>query len=155
MDKLNNIIEQLVAEKSLSLEVLEQLKRIKDESNILTSENKQHLETIKNYSENNDKLINANKQLSSIIDGWKLRENNLISREKAVLDSEHKNEIQELKANYAISTLQEVKGVVEMVFKNVTVRKSIHKNKSIPVSNNGYVQNHNEYESYTEDQIEE
>lgn len=131
MDKLKELLDGLVAEKSLSFEVLEQLRKVKTESDDLIGVN---LSLSKLLKEGEDIILDNNKRISelnSIVNNWKERESSLIARENTVLDIEHKNEIEKLKATHADDTLKQVKEVVAMVFKNSILRKNIMGNDAV------------------------
>lgn len=155
MEKLTALIETLVAEKSLSFEVLEQLNRIKNQSIEVIAENKRLTDLCAEYLKIIDIKTKENIVLSTEIGTWKERESSLVDREKAVLDIEHKIEIENMKTAHAVETLTEIKTLVGMVFKNVTIRQGINKSSNIPVSVNGQIQNHYTSETYNKDQTEE
>lgn len=125
MDKLKELLDGLVAEKSLSFEVLEQLRKVKIESEELIKTNLLLGESILQK----DKLINEKNSeintLTILVKKWSDREDDLIKREKNVLDIEHKNEIEKLKAENSAKTLLEIKEIVGMVFRNTNIRKTI------------------------------
>lgn len=138
MDKLKELLDGLVAEKSLSFEVLEQLRKVKTESDELVKENYLLKETVTKQQENISKLgaeINAQ---HSIIKDWEIRKAELEKREKNVLDIEYKNQIANLKTEHALGTLNQVKEIVGMVFKNTTLRTGIMKSTSQPVGTDQY-----------------
>jgi len=125
MDKLKELLDGLVAEKSLSFDVLEQLRKVKTESDELIKTNLDRLEIIKardiQINQNNSKI----NELNALVNNWQARDNALIKREQAVLDIEHKNEIEKMKAEHANSTLIQVKEIVGMVFRNTSIKKAI------------------------------
>lgn len=125
MDKLKELLDGLVAEKSLSFDVLEQLRKVKTESDELIKTNLLLGESITAK----DKIINEKNSeingLTALVKKWDERDNALTKREEAVLDIEHKNEIEKLKAEHAGKTLGEVKEIVGLVFRNTNVRKTI------------------------------
>jgi len=125
MEKLKELLDGLVAEKSLSFDVLEQLRKVKTESDELIKVNLDRLEIIKardtQINQNNSKI----NELNALVNNWQARDNALIKREQAVLDIEHKNEIEKMKAEHANSTLIQVKEIVGMVFRNTSIKKAI------------------------------
>jgi len=138
MDKLKELLDGLVAEKSLSFEVLEQLRKVKTESDSLLSENKLLKDTLVLKDEQIARLGETVNTQHLTIKDWEIREAKLEEREKAVLDIEHKNEIANLKTEHAVGTLNQVKEVVGMVFKNTTLRTGIMKSTSEPVGTDQY-----------------
>lgn len=153
MDKLQQLIENLVAEKSLSFEVLEQLKKIKDQSDFLIKENQDQAEKIKRYQESITEKDSKILELSNKLGDWSHREGELIGREKAVLQLEHEKEISELKVTGAQATLSSVKEIVGLVFRNTSVKKSIYTHK--PLIRDGYSTGNTATESATEEITEE
>lgn len=125
MDKLKELLDGLVAEKSLSFDVLEQLRKVKTESEELVKANFLFGESIKEKDKLNASLTAEIAKLGAEIVAWKAREESLITREKAVLDIEHRNEIEKMKAEHANSTLNQVKEIVGMVFRNTSIKKAI------------------------------
>ena len=125
MEKLKELLDGLVAEKSLSFDVLEQLRKVKTESDELIKVNLDRLEIIKardtQINQDNSKI----NELNALVNNWQARDNALIKREQAVLDIEHKNEIEKMKAEHANSTLIQVKEIVGMVFRNTSIKKAI------------------------------
>lgn len=157
MDKLKELLDGLVAEKSLSFEVLEQLRKVKTESDELVKENYLLKETVTKQQENISELAGKLNTQHSVIKDWEIREAELEKREKNVLDIEHKNEIANLKTEHAIGTLNQVKEVVGMVFKNTTLRTGIMKSTSEPVGVDQYgnIQWANSNNNFTEVRTEE
>ncbi len=137
MDKLKELLDGLVAEKSLSFEVLEQLRKVKTESEELAKNNFLLGENIKELDIRIQKLTKENTILTTEITQWKADEAGIVVRENAVRDIEHKNEIEKLKATHSESTLNQVKEIVGMVFKNTVVRETVNKNVGHIFSQNG------------------
>ena len=125
MEKLKELLDGLVAEKSLSFDVLEQLRKVKTESDELIKNNLLLGESITAK----DKIINEKNSeingLTALVKKWDEKYNAITKREETVLDIEHKNEIEKLKAEHSAKTLQEVKEVVAIVFRNTILRKNI------------------------------
>ena len=125
MDKLKELLDGLVAEKSLSFDVLEQLRKVKTESDELIKTNLLLGESITAK----DEIINEKNSeingLTALVKKWDEKYNAITKREETVLDIEHKNEIEKLKAEHSAKTLQEVKEVVAIVFRNTILRKNI------------------------------
>lgn len=139
MDKLKDLMDGLIAEKSLSFEVLEQLRKVKTESEELVKINLEQQFTIAQKDSKIEDLTQDNAKLSTSILDWNVREQSLITREKAVLDIEHKNEIEQLKATHANKTLEEIKSVVGIVFKNTSVKRNLNGNTPLVTqTGNGY-----------------
>ncbi len=132
MEKLKELIDGLVTEKSLSFEVLEQVRKVKETSDELIKTNTIQGEQLLEFGKKEKNLLEEISILSKEISGWKVRESSLIEREKAVLDIEHENEIEKLKAKHSSDTLKEVKEVVGMVFKNTVLRESVIKTPRFP-----------------------
>jgi len=127
MDKLKEMLDGLVAEKSLSFEVLEQLRKVKTESEELTRINSELEDRNKN---NLNLILEKTTQIGKLTEDiklWKEREDSLTLREKAVLNIEHKNELEKLKASYAEATKAEIKEIVSIVFRNTTIRETVNK----------------------------
>lgn len=148
MEKLNTIIETLVAEKSLSLEVFQQLKEIKEQSNLVAEENKSLKESL-------DRVVKENALIKVELDNFKEKEGALVTRENLVLDTEHKLELKDKEVEKAQAVANTTKEIVGMVFKNVIIRKGINKSTNTPVMVNGYQQNVYTNDTYNEDQTEE
>lgn len=125
MDKLKELLDGLVAEKSLSFDVLEQLRKVKTESDELIKTNLLQAKLLEERQLGLDKFAGTVVGLKSEITSWKNREDSLVEREKAVLDIEHKNEIEKMKATHSENTLMQIKEIVSMVFRNTNIRKSI------------------------------
>lgn len=128
MDKLNTLIDSLVAEKSLSFEVVEQLKAVRDENIKLGEELKVSKERIRVLEEHNNVLVTKNIEL-------KANEDSVKAREIAVSKIEHEKEIANLKVDFANNRANEVKEIVSLVFKNPIIRKTAY--NSIPVAVDG------------------
>lgn len=138
MDKLKELLDGLVAEKSLSFDVLEQLRKVKAESEELVKTNLLLGEAVTDKDELLTKKDSKILELSNKIGGWINRENSLIEREKAVLDIEHKNEIEKLKATHSESTLTQVKEIVGIVFRNTSIKRSMFGNEACSIPQGGY-----------------
>ena len=141
MDKLKELLDGLVAEKSLSFDVLEQLRKVKTESDELIKTNLLLGESITAKDEIINEKNSEINSLKALVKKWEEKDNAITKREEAVLDIEHKNEIEKLKAEGANKTLGEVKEVVGLVFRNTVLRKNILSNE--PVFNDQGYQNGN------------
>src|SRR3990167_1820740 len=141
MDKLKELLDGLVAEKSLSFDVLEQLRKVKTESDELIKTNLLLGESITAKDEIINEKNSEINSLKALVKKWEEKDNAITKREEAVLDIEHKNEIEKLKAEGANKTLGEVKEVVGLVFRNTVLRKHIMSNE--PVFNDQGYQNGN------------
>lgn len=148
MDKLQNIIDGLVAEKSLSFDVLDQLKSVKDESTRLQEKSKETsdlLNSCKNEIETKRLSIvdleSKNKVLIEKIVAYEKREDEL-------KHFEHQKELFSVREQSALNRLNDVKEVFSIVFKNTITRESVTKSTNTPLVVNGYVQQ--QYSTNTE-----
>lgn len=145
-EDLKKLIDDLVLEKSLSFDVMDQVRKIKEQSDNLITENS----ALKAQVDSNSKSIiekdNKIAELNVTIDDWKKRESSLFTRETIVLDVEHKNQIEQLKATHANETLIQVKEVIGMVFKNTVLRESVNRSVSVPIESNHYLSQGNDTE---------
>jgi uncharacterized protein YheU (UPF0270 family) len=132
METLKQIIDGLVAEKSLSFEVREQLKKVKDESELaaqqiktLTEQGKVKDSQFAELAVKYEKGLERNTELFNLVESYKLRE-------KDFEKSEHTLALKNKDVEVSERALQEVKAVVSMVFKNPVVRRSIQSNGNKP-----------------------
>ncbi len=154
MDKLLKEIEGLIIEKSLSLEVIQIVGKIKEEHAQLTKENEKLVEEGK---EKDNNYLNLKKYTDEIFSKLNQSEKELSTykdREKEFNNSEHKTALVLKDKESSDRALSEVKEVVGLVFKNTIIRKGINKSTTVPVVVNGYPQNHTTSESYNEEEIE-
>ncbi len=135
MEGLQKMIDQLVAEKSLSFEVLDQLKKVKEES-------EEAQDTIKNLELNINIQKTKNDELTKIVLEGEAKNAKLAEeleyykgRDAQYVKSEHTLELKDKDVIAANNTLYEVKEIIGMVFKNPTVRKTVI--GSIPVTMGG------------------
>jgi len=138
MEKLNQIIESMVAEKSLSLEVFQQLKEVKEQSDLIAKENtalrEASIVTQNTISKLQDDIIKLNHRNAE----WAKREEELVTREKAILDSEHQLALKDKDVEKAQAVSNNIKEIVGIVFKNPTLRTGIMKSTSEPVGVDQY-----------------
>ncbi len=151
MEKLLKQIEGLIIEKSLSLDVIEIVRKIQAEHATVMGENKSLLQKINHLEEekklliwNNDKLTNDKTNLKTELDAYK-------ARDVEFKNSEHTLALKNKDVDSSERALMEVKNVVTMVFKNTIIREGINKSSTTPVSVNGYVQNSYSNETYNKD----
>lgn len=133
-EEVNKLIEKALVEKTFSLEIVEQIKKMRDDYISMEA-------SLKSSKENNDNLFKRNQELETENTTLKARDVNVSSREKVVKEKEDKQALEELKLQNAIESKKEIKELFGIVFKNPVVRSNVYKNTSVPVAQNGYVSN--------------
>lgn len=125
MDTLLKEVENLIIDKTLSLDAIQVINRIKEEHRLLTEE-VQVLRKEQQYnkniiSEKDNIIINLENTISKrdlIIDSYKIREQSFI-------DSEHSIKLLKKDTECSDRIVNEVKEVVSLMFKNPLIRKTI------------------------------
>lgn len=154
MDKLTKQIEQMIIEKSLSLEVLTIVNQIKEEHAVLLQSEKEKIETIRKANETITELMGGQKLMQAEIDALKVELKLYQVREAEFNKSEHTIALKDKDVASSERALHEVKNVVGMVFKNTIVREGIARSSSVPVVVNGYTQYENTSECYNKETVE-
>lgn len=138
MDELLKRIDQFVIEKSLSLDVLEVVRKIQKEHSDSINTIKDLEDSIKIKDENfkvislkNESLTIEVNQLKGIVSDFKLRE-------KDFIESEHKTALKDKEVESANRVVNEVKDVVALVFKNASVKRTVFGIEACPTPQGGY-----------------
>lgn len=156
MEELTKKIEDFIIEKSLSLEVLTIVTKIRDEHSKLTKDIENQRKTLEIAKETiivkDQKIIELNTEIivsKEIINIYK-------KREKEFIDSEHTISLMYKNINASQMVSCALKEVVGMVFKSPVYRKSSYGIENIPVNSvngSGFVdqRNINKTEEVTEE----
>lgn len=142
--EINTIIERALTEKTFNLEIIEEIKKLRELPEKLEEANKQ-LETIR--------LTNSTltKELSEL----KNREIDVTAREKVIAEKEIEQRITDEKNKSKDIILKEYKDVMSLVFRNTTVRENLYNNKMVYHQSGGYPNQFNESESINKEVIVE
>jgi regulator of replication initiation timing len=128
-DEITKLVEKVLVEKTFSLEIIDQIKKIRDDYNDLEKKFKEK-ETI------NKELYETNLKLSTENSDLKSKGESVSNREKIVAEKESKQALNDLELKQAQESKTEIKELFGIVFKNPIVRENVYKNKAIP--NNQY-----------------
>lgn len=140
MENLLKQIEGLIIEKSLSLGVIEIVRKIQAEHATMTEKNKTLEETIKLKDEQIKSLSGINEKDLREINSLLQQVNKFKEREKEFIDSEHTIALKDKDVTGANNTLSSIKDIIGMVFKNTVIRESVCHSES-GSNNQGYYNN--------------
>lgn len=134
-EEVNKLIEKALMEKTFSLEIVDQIKRMRDDYISMET-------SLERTTELNKGLVKINTELSEQNNKLTAHDEDVSSREKVVKEKEDKQALETLKLQHAIEGKKDIKELFGIVFKNPVVRSNVYKNTSVPVSVNGYVNTH-------------
>ena len=130
-DKISSIVEEVLTEKTFSLEIVTKIKALKDDFDDLIKVHDEAKREIEFQQKTNKDLREVNQTLLSENTAYKAREDELEKKEKAADKVIYELEFQKKRGD-------EIKELFGIVFKNPVVRESAYKNGSVPVpGNNG------------------
>jgi len=124
MTDINNVIDQIVEERTLSLEAADAIKGLRDENAELRDHVAALEERVNAFVEVESKLKDECRRKNSMLEGYIRRENELIDREKNALRLEIENEF--LKARAA-----ELKEIINNLTRNTMVRQRVFGTESL------------------------
>lgn len=133
-EEINKLVDDLIVEKTFSLEIVEKIKKMRDDFLAMEEKEKQTSERNSELTTQNSKLVEENNRLKAHDEG-------VTNREKVVAEKEAKQALQDLKLEHAVDKHKEMKELLGIVFKNPVVRETAYKNTNVPVAQNGYVSN--------------
>lgn len=157
MENLLKQIEGMIVEKSLSLDVIEIVRKIQSEHASLTEQNKFLEKTIEFKGKEILSLQEANTTAQNTIVSLTTKVTGYEQREDEFKKSEHTIALKNKDVDSSNRAIFEIKEVVGMVFKNTNIRKTVTGTDyvGVPGANgcNGYMQNmpKNDTEIVTED----
>lgn len=115
--KISEIIEQVLTEKTFNLEIVEKIKRLREDVSFLTSEverlNKEKEDLEKRNEDLSQKLADTEESLNSL----KSKEKEILKREKNIEKMQYELEFQKARA-------EEIRQLFEIVFRNPTVLRT-------------------------------
>ena len=130
-DKISDIVEEALTEKTFSLEIVTKIKTLKDDFEKLTVTNEGQGRRITDLEMENKSIHAINEKLLAENNAYKAREDELEKKEKAADKVIYELEFQKKRGD-------EIKELFGVVFKNPVVRETAYKNGSVPVpGNNG------------------
>lgn len=144
MNKINEIIDDILVNKTFSLETVDKIKSIKDRTVLLEKHNLQLLEDKEKKDEEISRLNSIVEELSDFKRNAIKVENDIIEREKSLYKKEVEASFQKEKATL-------IKELFDTVFRNTEVRKNIY--KQTQVVSNGYTSQLPENESVIEQSV--
>jgi len=125
--EINSIIERALTEKTFNLEIIEEIKKLRELPGMIEEANKRI-----------EVLVKENTEIFSQLNVFKGKEADLVKREEEITKRERAQELTDVKNQSKDLILKEYKDVMNLVFRNTTVRENIYSNKQVQVSNNGY-----------------
>jgi uncharacterized coiled-coil protein SlyX len=125
-DKLSDLIDDMVREKTFSLDALDAVKGLRDRALVQDASIEKLTKTLADRDETIGKMRSQASELSAEITAFKARESSIAEREGKTRDLE----LREAASTASAGAYREVFGTI---FKNVTVRESAM--KQLPYSN--------------------
>ena len=122
--KIEDVLQQVVEDKTFSLEAVEAIKALREENQKLRTQNESQLKQLSNLR---DELAVAKKEVTDLrgrLDRYIIWEEGIKDREKAVLRTEIQNE--HLQARCA-----ELKGIIDNLTRNTMVRQRVFGNENL------------------------
>jgi uncharacterized protein (DUF3084 family) len=129
---INNIIEKALTEKTFTLEIIDEIKKLRELP-----------EKLEQASVQIDSLLKERAELQALNSTLSSQKSNVEEREKAVALKERELEIKEIKSTFAETRLNDYKSMFDLVFRNTQVRENIYKSGTVPVESGGYVSDRN------------
>ncbi len=127
--KIEEIINEAVTEKTFSLEIIAKIQDLKEEFNALTRQSEIDLENAKESRKQIENLTIKLSEKSTLLSAYELREEELTTweKERAVKDVELK---------FQTSRANEIKELFGIVFRNPIVRETVYRNTAGNSNNN-------------------
>ena len=131
--KIDDIISEVITEKTFSLEIVEKIKSLRDDFGKEVTKNETLEKTNADLISANNNLGTQVSKLTAEVQTFKVRETSIAEKEKMLEKNEYELIFQKQRA-------EEIKQLFGIVFKNPTIRETVYRNSTVPVANNGYVQ---------------
>lgn len=126
--EINSIIERALTEKTFNLEIIEEIKKLRELPEALEVASKQ-IET----------LLKEKSELTTKVTSLEVNEASVNERELAVATREQELTILELKAEFNKTRADEIKEMFGIVFKNPVLKENVYKSSQVQVKDNsGY-----------------
>ncbi len=138
--QLNELLQKILTEKTLSVEAMDVVKNLSSEHKILQETVESNKKVIEKRDEEIRKLIEENTNLKGEVTSWLEKESNLVGREKAVADIEHQKTLLQKDVDHNKERADEMKEVFGIVFRNTITRKRVQ--GQIPVAVQGFKGNY-------------
>ena len=141
MDELTKLIDQMVQEKTFSMEGVAAINELREQAELMQKTIKQLQESFKKENECANRLRNDNDALKGELKNWRAREEKLTNRESKITELEKDRAV----ANAKADTFRECVG---LVFRNTTVRENMVGTRPVAESS-GFVGQHGVNEDTT------
>lgn len=141
---INNIIEKVLTEKTFNLEIVEEIKKLREMPEKLAEADEQ----IK-------ALTTKNQELNTEVIQMRAKAEEVNQREIDVEKREREQTIKDVENKAKDTLLKEYKDVMSLVFRNTTVRENLYNSKSVYRESGGYANQYNESEVITKDVVTE
>jgi organic radical activating enzyme len=131
--QIEEIIETALTEKTFSLEIIEKIKSLRDGFAEAIEKNKELEEDLRKLRAEHSVTVEKLSKTKLTLEECQIREAELVKREKEQDKKDYELEFQKKRA-------EEVKELFGIVFRNPTLKESVYKNTTVPISQNGYIQ---------------
>lgn len=119
-EKLDAIVEEVVTEKTFSLEVVNRIKALKDEFEVLQNNHKKSQEDLKEEKKAHRETIEERDILKLALEEFSKQLENMQKREKDVSVRELKQSLVEQRAEFSDRNTQNIYNLAALVFRNPT-----------------------------------